>query len=109
MDPNAMMSGKMPDPTLNLPPIPGMQGGPSDMQGPGMNIAKKMGKQPKAPHIQSVDLLTTAIKTLNQYAELTADTDQANSRAARMVISVLGEMLKTAHQDQMAQQPPPVL
>ena len=93
----------MPDPKMNF----GQQGGAQ------MGILQKMsggaaGQEPPDPaqeHFQSVNLLTQAIKSLNQYASMMQPKDDANARAARYIISILGAMLKTAqHEDQMETQ-----
>lgn len=101
----------------NARPMPNMGIDPSMANSAQMNIVKKMGmqqgadqgQQPGGPQkdtgVMSVTLLTSAIQALNKYADMIAPTDDANSRAARLVISVLGEMLKTAHHSSIMQNP----
>lgn len=60
---------------------------------------KELGPEAKeVPSIQieEVNTLTAAIRSMNKYAQLVRE-DIPSAKAARAVISVLGELLKTEH------------
>jgi len=56
-------------------------------------------KEVVSTHIEEVNILSSAIKMMNKYAQLIETDDPANSKAARSVISVLAELLKSEHYD----------
>lgn len=102
------MNSNMPSPTLNPPQgiqmPPGVPQAPSNS--PQLGIAQKItqGMAPAKPAVipesQGVNILVGAIKGLNQYADLIATSDEANSRAVRSIIRILGEILKSAEHEQ---------
>lgn len=100
MDPKQNQSSiPTPDPTINFANGDPQMGILQKLSG-----AEQSGKE-QDPEFESVNLLATAIKALNQYASVMKMTDDANARAARYMIKVLGAMLKTAqHDEQMETQ-----
>jgi hypothetical protein len=56
-------------------------------------------KEAPSTHIEEVNILSSAIKMMNKYAQLIEADDPANSKAARSIISVLAELLKSEHYD----------
>jgi hypothetical protein len=56
-------------------------------------------KKPSSTNIEEVNILSSAIKMMNKYAQLIEADDPTNSKAARSVISVLAELLKSEHYD----------
>jgi hypothetical protein len=85
-------------PDAGMPQLPpGMENSPQAA------IAKKLGQnaQPKNPEGQAINLIVGSIKSLNNLADLLSVSDEANSRAVRQMIRVLGEILKSAQHGQM--------
>ena len=60
-------------------------------------------KEGTSTHIEEVNILSSAIKMMNKYAQLIEQDDPTNSKAARSIISVLGELLKSEHYDKSKQ------
>ena len=76
-------------------PQPGMS--------PQMGIMQRMGQQQTMiPHdpIKKTKALVSAIQVLNQFAADSADSNDVDAKTVRVMIRILGEMLKNAQQEQ---------
>ena len=78
----------------------GLPMGPGGMSpnGPQMGILKKLSgvKDQPSPAAKGTDLLASAIQSLNDYADHITGVDPGNARAVRIIIKVLGELLKSS-------------
>ena len=84
----------------------GMMGGMNG--GPQLEIAKKMGqKNQGTSEGKAIATLTSAIKLLNNYAEMMAGTDDGSAQAVRVMIRILGELLKGGIQEQTPEEVSP--
>ncbi len=94
----------MPDNTMT--PMPDMNIPAQGINDASMGIMQKMSQKPPDQNFDSkaVNLLTGAIRSLNAYADMVVVTDEANARAARLIIGVLGELLKTAQYEQKSEE-----
>ena len=77
--------------SIESPEIPEGQGTPE--------TPEKEEKETTSKNIEEVNILSSAIKMMNKYAQLIEQDDPTNSKAARSIISVLGELLKSEHYD----------
>lgn len=77
---------------LRMPTLPNV-----GSQNVASRIAEKIGskKSSPSPEGQSINMLISAIKALNLYADAIAENDAGNSKAIRVVIRILGEILKS--------------
>jgi len=108
----------MPGEPLDGGPMPGgmgkmggmpMQEEPEEMEEEEMEEEKKLplksSKPGMNPQIKCVNCLNSAIRSINQYIETLADSDPVNAKAARNIIAILGELLKTAQLDETQANP----
>jgi len=104
--PTPMLPGLTKGPNMPSPGMPPAGAGPNNGLSPELSIASKMGQPQQDPEAKAIKLVTSAVTSLNQLADILIGSDEANARTVRQMIRILGEILRNARHAQIQQGEP---